>query len=125
MNKLLTSLLLIISTLGFTQLKGTVTDLKGNPIPFANIFVKDTYISTSTNDKGNYTLNIKSSGNYTVLFQYLGYKTNKQEVTIISLPQLLNVSLTEEEIQLTEVVVSARKRNEKHLLNNKDEVPAP
>ncbi len=118
MNKLLTSLLLIISTLGFTQLKGTVTDLKGNPIPFANIFVKDTYISTSTNDKGNYTLNIKSSGNYTVLFQYLGYKTNKQEVTIISLPQLLNVSLTEEEIQLSEVVISKKDNPANAIIKN-------
>ena len=108
MNKLIIVILVSISVSSFAQLKGTVTDSKGNPIAFANIYVKDTYISTSTNDKGNYTLNIKSTGNYTVLFQYLGYKTNKQAVSVISLPQILNVSLIEEEIQLTEIVISKK-----------------
>ena len=108
MNKLLIATLFLISISTFAQLKGTVTDSKGNPIPFANIYVKDTYISTSTNDKGNYTLNIKATGNYTVLYQYLGYKTNKQVISILSLPQILNVSLYEEEIQLTEVIISKK-----------------
>ena len=118
MNKLFISLVLILSISSFAQLKGTVTDSKGNPIPFANIYVKDTYISTSTNDKGNYTLNIKATGNYTVLYQYLGYKTNKQEVLVLSIPQILNVSLVEEEIQLTEVVISKKDNPANAIIKN-------
>lgn len=108
MNKLITLFLLLVSITTFAQLKGTVSDSKGNPIPFANIYVKDTYISTSSNDKGNYTLNITKTGTYTILFQYLGYKTNKQVVAIVALPQILSISLVEEEIQLNEVIVSKK-----------------
>ena len=65
MNKFITLLAFLFSVSIVAQLKGTVTDSKGTPIAFANIYVKDTYISTTTNEKGNYTLNIKSVGNYT------------------------------------------------------------
>lgn len=108
MNKLFTAFLLLVASATFAQLKGSISDKNGNPIAFANIYVKDTYISTSSNDKGNYTLNIKKTGSYTILFQYLGYKTNVQVVELITMPQVLNVSLVEEEIQLNEVVVSKK-----------------
>ena len=108
MNKFFTFVLLFISSTIFSQLKGSVVDVKGNPISFANIYVQDTYISTSTNDKGSYTLNIKKAGKYTILYQYLGYKTNKQTIEITDLSQFLNVVMVEEEIQLNEVVISKK-----------------
>ena len=80
---LFTIFLLFLSTIAFCQIKGTIYDDKGKPIAFANIYVKDTYISTSSNDKGNYVLNIKKTGIYTILFQYLGYKTSVQTVNFV------------------------------------------
>ena len=118
MNKFLSVVLFLVSFLNFAQIKGVVTDNKGNPIAFANIYVKDTYTSTSSNDKGNYTLNIKKAGSYTILFQYLGYKTNKQVIEIASLPQILNVVLVEEEIQLNEVVVSKKDNPANAIIKN-------
>ena len=110
MNKLLPFVLFVWSAALFSQIKGTVTDTKGKPIAFANIYVKDSYSSTSSNDKGNYTLNIKKPGTYTILYQYLGYKTSKQVVTVIQSLQIqaVDVTLVEEDIQLNEVIVSKK-----------------
>ena len=63
MKKITSLLFLLLSLTTFSQIKGTVTDKKGLPIPFANIYVKDTYTSTTSNEQGNYELNIKMEGN--------------------------------------------------------------
>ena len=73
-------LFLFIATASFGQIKGTVTDKSGKPIPFVNIYVKDTYLGTTSNEVGKYELNFKSNGNYILLFQYLGYKTHKETI---------------------------------------------
>ncbi len=108
MKKAFTLLLLILSVHLSAQIKGTVKDENGSPIPFANIYVKDTYISTTTNDQGKFELNIKKTGTYTILFQYLGYKTHKETANIQSLPFVLDVTLYEEKIELNEVVISKK-----------------
>lgn len=107
MSKKTTTLLLLLLSVGlFAQIRGTVKDDKGNPIGFANIYVKDTYISTTSNDLGKFELNVKKPGTYTILFQYLGYKTHRETANIESFPYTVDVVLAEENIELNEVVVS-------------------
>jgi hypothetical protein len=106
MKKITSLLFLLISIITFSQIKGTITDNKGNPVAFANIYVKDTYISTTSNEMGKYELNLKTPGTYVVLFQYLGYKTDKKVVTVSNIAQLVDVILIEEDIQLNEVVIN-------------------
>jgi hypothetical protein len=108
MKKITSLLFLLISITTFSQIKGTVTDDKGKPIAFANIYVKDTYISTTTNDQGKYELNIKTPGTYIILYQYLGYKTDKKVVEVGKTSQSVDVTLVEEEIQLNEVVIDQK-----------------
>lgn len=107
--KKITTLLLLLSTLfSFAQIKGTITDNKNNPIAFANIYVKDTYISTTSNDLGRYELNLKTPGTYVILYQYLGYKTEKKVVEVTKTAQTIDVTLIEEEIHLDEVVIDKK-----------------
>ena len=104
MKNYLSLLLLIIGITNYAQIKGTVTDNNGKPIPFANIYVKDTYIGTTTNDQGKYELSLKIPGTYVILYKYLGFKTEKKVVTYDNgTPQIVDVTLTEEEIELKEV----------------------
>ena len=104
MKNYLSLLLLIIGITNYAQIKGTVTDNNGKPIPFANIYVKDTYIGTTTNDQGKYELSLKIPGTYVILYKYLGFKTEKKVVTYDNgTPQFVDVTLTEEEIELKEV----------------------
>jgi len=108
MKKITSLLFLLISVATFSQIKGTITDVKGKPIAFANIYVKDTYISTTSNEQGKYELNLKTPGTYLILYQYLGYKTEKKVVEVTKITQNIDVSLTEEEIQLNEVVINKK-----------------
>jgi hypothetical protein len=89
----------------FAQINGTITDTQGKSIAFANIYVKDTYISTTSNDQGKYELNLKTSGTYVILYQYLGFKTEKKVVEVSKNAQTIDVTLVEEEIKLNEVVI--------------------
>ena len=73
MKKITALLLLLISITTLAQIRGTITDTYGKPITFANISVKDTYISTTSNEQGKYELTIKIPGNYIILYKYLGY----------------------------------------------------
>lgn len=106
MKKAILILILFFSISSFTQVKGTVTDSKGKPIAFANIYVKDTYISTTSNEQGKYELNIKIPGTYVILYKYLGYKTEKKVVEFDKLALLVDATLQEEEIQLQDVAIS-------------------
>lgn len=108
MKKILILILILISNNTFSQIKGKITDDKGNILPFVNIFVENTYNSSTSNESGNYELNIRKSGNYVVLFQYLGYKTRKENIIIEQFPFELNVILIEENFTLNEVIVNKK-----------------
>jgi hypothetical protein len=101
-------LLLLASFYGFTQIKGTVSDEKGNPIPFVTIFSANTYNGTTSNDNGKYELNVKTIGKQTIIFQYLGFKTQKIAITVEKLPYILNVKLYEENFTLNEVIINPK-----------------
>ena len=49
MKKKLTLFFLFIIALTNAQVRGKVTDEKGNPLPFVNIFEENTYNGTTTN----------------------------------------------------------------------------
>lgn len=74
-------------------------------MPFVNIYVQNTYIGTTSNDSGKFELNVKTPGTYTILFQYLGYRTEKRVLEIQNFPYSIDVLLVEEEIKLNEVII--------------------
>ena len=59
-NKIFVFILLMsfTSIIGQT-IKGKVTDENGEPIPFVNVLEKETVNGVSTDDKGEFTLNVK------------------------------------------------------------------
>ena len=81
MKKITLLILLSLSFSAFSQIKGKITDSNKNPISFVSIYMDKTTTGTTSNDEGNYELNIKTLGNYTVIFQFLGYKTIKKIVS--------------------------------------------
>lgn len=108
MNKFLLVLLLsFLSFTSFSQIQGHVTDDKNQSLPFVNIYIENTYVGTTSNEEGNFELSITTPKTYTIVFQYLGYKTVKKTVTIEQFPFELNATLVEEQISLNEVVINA------------------
>ena len=106
MVKNLLPFLVLFSAFSFAQIKGTVKDVDGNPLPFVNIYVENTYLGTTTNELGKYEINTKDKTNVALIFQYLGYKTQKQILNITNFPYVFDVTLLEESFELKEVVVT-------------------
>ena len=106
MKKIVLLVLLLHSFSSFSQIKGKVTDSDKNPISFVSIYPDKTITGTTSNDAGNYELNIKTPGNYTIVFQFLGYKTIKKTVSITDFPFQLNVVMVDEKVVLDEISIN-------------------
>ncbi len=102
-NNILFLSLLFASLYNQAQIKGIVSNTKGNTLPFVSVYIENSNQGTTTNNNGFYTLDIKKQGNYTVIFQFLGFKTLKKKLTVTNLPFILDVSLEEEQVTLDEV----------------------
>ncbi len=105
MNKIL--ILFLFSSFGLqAQIVGKITDSKNQPLSFVNIYLQNSYIGTTSNDDGNYELNVSEKKEYTVIFQFLGFKTITKTITPSSFPHILNITLLEESVSLNEVVIN-------------------
>ena len=108
MKKITLYTLLLCCFSSFAQITGRITDTKQNPLSFVSVYLDKTVAGTISNDNGNYELNIKKTGDYSVVFQFLGYKTIKKSVSIASFPFQLNVILEDEKIILDEISISTK-----------------
>ncbi len=89
-----------------SQVRGTVTDNKGEPLPFVSIYVQGTTNGTTSNLNGEYSLALER-GTYQLVFQYIGYKQRIETVNVEVGPVKLNVALAEEAIELASVEIKA------------------
>ena len=83
--------LFALGSLQAQTITGKVIDAKnGEPLPFANVFINNTTLGTTTELNGEFTLrNVRQPAVYEVIFSFVGYETIK-----------MNVSLTENEVKL-------------------------
>lgn len=87
-------------------IRGRITNLQGDAIPFATIYVPALTTGTTTNIDGKYELKLPQ-GKHTVLFQCLGYQTQSVELTVGSAFQEKNMQLAVQEYQIPEIKVMA------------------
>ncbi len=101
---LLVSMLFIIagSLMAQRTVVGKVTDASGDALPGATVLVKGTNDGTTTDDNGNYKVNVPANAN-TLVVSYTGFNT--QEV-VLGASNVVNVSM-QEGISLSETVVTA------------------
>ncbi len=102
------------------EITGLVTSVEdGAALPGVNVVLKGTSIGTVTNVAGYYTIQVPISGG-TLVFSFIGLQT--KEVKIGKL-DILNVTLSLDVSQLSEVVVTGYGRANKRL--SKEETGAP
>ncbi|MDY2587639.1 DUF5686 and carboxypeptidase regulatory-like domain-containing protein [Winogradskyella aquimaris] len=89
------------------QITGTITNTKGEPLPFVNILVENTYKGTTSNNDGYYELSVIEKKSYTLVYTYLGYKTVKKTVNITTFPFNIDIILEEESVSLSEVLLES------------------
>lgn len=106
MKKIYALIFGLFSILSIGQIKGTVTDEKGEALAFVSIYIENTYIGTTTNENGKYELMYNGDKKVNVIYQYLGFKTQKNILNIDKYPFTNDVKLIEENYSLSEVVVT-------------------
>ncbi|SHG94200.1 CarboxypepD_reg-like domain-containing protein [Chryseolinea serpens] len=94
----------IVNAFGLGGLRGQVKDDKGDPLPYATIFVKQTGSGTTTNVNGLYEITL-SPGKYDVSFQYLSHESVVKQVEVRDDFLEVNVTLKDQATLLESVVV--------------------
>lgn len=103
-STIFTIILGFVTLLTYSQnlnLKGTVTDASGSPLPGVNILVKNTNLGTTTDFDGNFELSKVPTGSI-LQFSYVGYTSREVKVTNAN---VLKIQLQEDAQALEEVVI--------------------
>jgi len=103
MKNLITLLAILCFSFSFAQTKdirGTVKDDVGNPLPGVSVVIKNSASGTTTDFDGNYQIRVDAG--QTLVFSYLGFST--QEIVVGQTNQL-DVQLLTAVTQIDEVVV--------------------
>jgi iron complex outermembrane receptor protein len=114
--KTVTSLvLLFIFSSSFAQnvVTGVITDSQKNPLEAVNIVIKGTTYNTTSDSSGKFSIDTQQKLPFSLLIQYVGYKTREIKIGLLSNAPLEIALSTEDENVLSEVVVSSRRRIEK------------
>ncbi|MCK8481627.1 TonB-dependent receptor [Psychroserpens algicola] len=108
MKVLTTILIFLVSTLALAQttIRGKVTDIKGQAIIGANVYLDGTYDGDTTDEKGDFDFSTEETGTQALIISYLSYET-KTMVGDVSTFYNLQIKLKEDMEALDAVVISA------------------
>jgi len=104
-QRLLLGLLILVQVTIFGQFKGIVKDsLSGKPIPFVSVWSENQNIGTTSEENGEFTINLneKSRG---LVFSAIGFSKKKVKIS-----EAKEVKMNPVEYQLDEVVISGSKK---------------
>ncbi len=87
------------------RLSGKITDNEGQAMPYVTVHIQGTTKGTTSNDDGLYSLSVEN-GTQTIVYRFVGYKTQTRELKIEGANKELNVQMQEEVYNLGNVEVS-------------------
>jgi hypothetical protein len=96
-------------------ISGTVKNAKGEPIESATIFLAGSEKVTPTNAQGRFSFKNVSPGTYQVVVNMLGYTSIKQNVILKSQSETLDLTLSEKQILINEVIIGDKSARLTHL----------
>ena len=110
-SMILTPLMVFATVLHAQALSGKVTDSEtGEPLAGAQVFVKGTFVGTTTDVNGSYSLDV--DGNVTVVVAYIGYKTQELATSGGSGNFAMESDvLRQDEVVVTGLVSTVKRRN--------------
>ena len=110
--KLIFTVLLVCQIHHFyaNHISGTIKDNFGEPLPFASVYIKNSTYGISSNAFGEYFLELKS-GEYTVVYSFIGYESVEKKIILYDSPQEINVVLNENSKNLIELEVVSNTKN--------------
>ncbi|GHV71304.1 membrane protein [Bacteroidia bacterium] len=116
---------LLFSTLSHAQtLKGRVTDISGNPIPAASVYIQEIKQGLICNAAGLFQINL-APGTYHIESRHIGFNINNEVITIEKEDLEIQIMLSEKEIQLQEVTIQAKNEDPAYAIMRKAIEKAP
>lgn len=109
----LTMTVLSFTAFAQTTVSGTIVDNEGEPLIGVNVLVEGTVLGTITDIEGKYSLTVQSAPPFNLVVSYVGYETQRLEVTTSTTQ--IDVQLEESTLLGQEVVVSASRVEESSL----------
>jgi len=100
----------LTSILGQTNsISGKITS-KGEALPFVNVYLTNTSIGTSTNEKGFFELKNIPNGNYTLIASSVGFKIESLKILLSGNQRIVKNFNLNENNSLEEIVISGTLR---------------
>ena len=90
-----------------TTIIGTVTDTKGNAIPGANIFIKDSYDGTTSDIDGKFSFLTNEIGEQILSVSFIGFELSEQKIKLDTIERKIRVKLKETVSELKTVTIAA------------------
>ena len=92
------------------SINGQIVNQDNEPIPYANVFIRQTSTGASADFEGNYFLAI-NPGEYEVVFSSLGYEAQTMTVFVRDGETIQNVKLKLSGVDLNEIIVTTSKKD--------------
>jgi iron complex outermembrane recepter protein len=89
-----------------TEIRGTVKDETGMPIPQANIIIKGSKSGATSDFDGNFNFTTTQTGTQTLQTSFLGFATLEQKVTLSNKAIVVKIVLKESANTLDEIVLT-------------------
>ncbi|GAB7256104.1 TonB-dependent receptor [Polaribacter sp. OB-PA-B3] len=91
------------------SIKGKITS-NGKPLPFVNVYLKNTKIGTSSNENGFFELQNIENGIYTIVASSVGFKSKSAKINVKDSSTIIQNFDLNENNDLDEIVVSGTLR---------------
>ncbi|MCP9235144.1 DUF5686 and carboxypeptidase regulatory-like domain-containing protein [Lewinella sp. JB7] len=98
-------------TLTGQSVTGRIVNEFDEPVPFANVYVRQLETGTVSDDEGRYTVNFRVDGTYELVFSSLGYASRAIQLNVGMEPTTYDVRLLTSGVELEEITVSAAQRD--------------
>ena len=115
--------LVLLSSSGFSQnfsITGTVKDKIGETLPGAGIYLSGYQKATVTNNDGKFALSNLKPGNYNILVEMMGFLPYTKNIIISDQSVDVEITLSENTIQLQEVIIRVDPNRERYINLFKD-----
>lgn len=90
-----------------TKISGRVVDTENQPLPGANVFIKDSYDGVSSKEDGSFSFITEEEGEAILVVSFVGYNTKEENILLTGKEISIEIILVEEAEELGTVVISA------------------
>jgi hypothetical protein len=91
----------------YIVLKGKVIDANNAPVEYANIYIEGSGVGTNSNSEGEFTLQLKSTDNVTLVIQSIGFDKQRIKIDMNTRTKDLLVKMRSDNVLLKTALVTA------------------